>query len=69
MATQHIRPPGDVDMQAVHDRLIRIETRLVRLMLHFGVTSEGNVTQKKQPREEVNMSSITYHSPTYRSIK
>lgn len=71
MSTPHhpLRPPTDIDIQAIHDRLIRIETRLVKLMLHFGVNSDGNVTQKIQPREEVNMLNKLSHSPTHWSTK
>lgn len=71
MNTPHhpLRPPTDIDIQTIHDRLIRIETRLVKLMLHFGVNTDGNVTQKIQPREEVNMLNNLSHSPTHWSTK
>lgn len=61
--------PRDFDSQVIHDRLVRIETRLVKLMLHFGVTSDGNITEKKQSRNEVNMNNKSFHSLNHGSTK
>lgn len=59
--------PRDFDTQAMHARLARIETRLVKLMLHFGLQVDGNITQKDPCYKEVNMSNKTFHSPTHGS--
>lgn len=40
-------PPPDTDVLA---RLVRLETRLVRLMSHLGLDQDGNIKSHGQPK-------------------
>jgi hypothetical protein len=44
-------PPPKVEFDNDSRRLIRIETKLAKLMQHFGLTAEGQPVDAQQPRQ------------------
>jgi hypothetical protein len=52
-------PPKTPAAQTVEERLIRMETRLVRLMQHIGLDADGNPKDQKDQKDGPR----TVHTP------